>query len=229
MHTRIFSALTAALIGGLFASEAQAVPVAVSSTVSLPGTTLVAEPNLAGTVLLDNLYSFNQTLTSPTGGPETFVGTVQERVVRETGSGTLDFYWRVMNTGTAGLDANIGDFRVGSFNIPSTPVNLNYRIDGLGSVAPTSAQRFTGSFSNYFNFIFPNGIAPGQSSNFMLAETSATAYTQNASFDLTNIGESQIVFTGVQVSPVPEPTELALMLSGIGLLGFIASRRNKSA
>lgn len=30
-------------------------------------------------------------------------------------------------------------------------------------------------------------------------------------------------------APVPEPTEVTLMLSGMGLLGFIASRRKKSA
>ena len=223
INARVLPALTTALIVGLYASTAQAVPVGIGSTVSLPGTTVAAEPNLAGTVVLDNLYGFNNTF-----GSETFAGTVQERVVRETGTGTLDFYWRVMNKGTAGRDANIGDFRIGNFNIPSTPVNLNFRTDGLGDVAPTSAQRFSGSFQNYFNFIFPNGIAPGQSSNFMLAETNATAFTQNASFDVTNIGESHIVFTGVQVSPVPEPGELALMASGLGLMGFIAVRRRNA-
>ena len=33
----------------------------------------------------------------------------------------------------------------------------------------------------------------------------------------------------VVAAPVPEPTEGALLLSGIGLLGFIATRRKKSA
>jgi F420-0:gamma-glutamyl ligase-like protein len=34
---------------------------------------------------------------------------------------------------------------------------------------------------------------------------------------------------GVSVSPVPEPTEGALLLSGVGLLGFIAARRKNVA
>lgn len=34
---------------------------------------------------------------------------------------------------------------------------------------------------------------------------------------------------GINVSPVPEPSESALLLSGIGLMGFIAVRRRKSA
>lgn len=41
---------------------------------------------------------------------------------------------------------------------------------------------------------------------------------------------SEITFTlsPVTLSPVPEPTEGALLLSGIGLLGFVASRRKKA-
>jgi hypothetical protein len=46
------------------------------------------------------------------------------------------------------------------------------------------------------------GIAPGQSSYFLLAETDAIDFTQNAMFDLTNVGESRILYTGLQVSPV---------------------------
>src|SRR6478672_6098309 len=94
--------LAATLIGSMLASTTNAVPVGIGETVSLPGTSVAAEPNLAGTVLLDNVYSFNQTL-----GTDTYAGTVQERVVREAGSGTLDFYWRVSNTGTPGINADI--------------------------------------------------------------------------------------------------------------------------
>jgi len=223
LRPRIFAGMAMAMIAGMFSSVSHAVPVGVGQTVALPGTTLAAEPNLAGTVLFDNVYSFNQTF-----GTDVYVGSVQERVVQETGSGTLDFYWRVFNTGTPGIDATLGDFRVGNFNIPSTPVNLNYRTDGLGSVAPGSAERFTGSFANYFNYLFPNGIAPGESSYFLLAETSATNFAQNAGFDLTNVGETQIVYTGVQVSPIPEPATCAVMAVGLGVMWFAIRRRKSS-
>jgi hypothetical protein len=220
---QISSALTVGLIGGMVCSAAHAVSVSPGQTVALPGTTLAAEPNLAGTVVLDDVYSFDQTFSSGT-----YVGSVQERVVRESGTGTLDFYWRVSNTGTPGVDANLGDFRIGDFNISAAPINLNYRIDGLGTTAPTSAERFSGIFQNYFNFGFADGIAPGQSSYFLLAETNATAFTQNASFDLTNVGESQVIFSGVQVSPAPEPETYAMMLAGLAVMSFLGYRRKLS-
>ncbi len=41
--------------------------------------------------------------------------------------------------------------------------------------------------------------------------------------------DSHSVTLNFPAAPVPEPTEGALMMSGIGLLGFVASRRKKSA
>lgn len=45
----------------------------------------------------------------------------------------------------------------------------------------------------------------------------------------TNPGTGSGLYKSTYVSPVPEPTEGALLLSGIGLLGFIASRRKKDS
>lgn len=74
---------------------------------TLPGTTSVARPELAGVVLEDILQPF-----SFAGGGIT--GSVQSRVTRETVAGTLDFYWKVSvdPTSTAG---NVDALRVGDF------------------------------------------------------------------------------------------------------------------
>jgi hypothetical protein len=74
---------------------------------SLGGTTSAARPELAGTVLEDDVQTF-----SFLG----ITGTVQNRVVREDVSGTLDFYWRIkVDEGVPGVAAPgaISAFRLG--------------------------------------------------------------------------------------------------------------------
>lgn len=41
------------------------------------------------------------------------------------------------------------------------------------------------------------------------------------------IGIDNIRLTGYQISPIPEPSSIALMLGGLGLVGFMAARRRK--
>jgi len=67
-------------------------------TVPTPGTTVGARPELAGTVIYDNLIPIN---VVGTGGTTLFAGVLQDRVVKETVSGTLDFYQTLL-----GCDAN---------------------------------------------------------------------------------------------------------------------------
>src|SRR5262245_6139948 len=102
----VFSApaLLASLL--LVGAAATAVPVAPGATVALPGTTVAAEPQLAGVVLEDVLTNFS---FASTGG-NMIVGQIQSRVVRSDLDGTLDFYWRVINLDDS--NGAIGSFRI---------------------------------------------------------------------------------------------------------------------
>ena len=91
---RLRLAAPLALLAAVFAATpARAVPLAPGSAVATPGTTSAARPVLAGTVLQDVVQTF--TITDPNG--RQIKGTIQDRVVRETSTGTLDFYYRIMN------------------------------------------------------------------------------------------------------------------------------------
>lgn len=192
--------------------------------VALPGTTSAAEPQLAGTVLVDLSQPFS---FSAYGG--TVSGSVQSRVVRSSLDGTLDFYWRVFNDdNSAGA---IQDLRLGGFVAPE--YNANWRIDGLGDKGPSVALLFGGAQAGqgFINFRFfaasptePGaGLLPGESSKFILMDTSATDYAQTAGYDLTRFGQTQNSAGYATFAPIPEPGTWALM--ALGLVGMAWLRR----
>jgi hypothetical protein len=225
-----FNAFIASSIFGIFAvaNTAQAVTVAPGTTVNLPGTTLAADPSLAGTVLLDISDNFSLPATTAPGAP-TISGVVQERIVRETSTGDLDFYWRVYDV-TGG---SLGYFRIGDFN--SSVFDANYRTDGLGAVGPTSVTRSSGSDSSFANFNFENASgnntlpAGGSGSYFLFLHTTATQYAQNAFFDVASSGTFTASSLFAAYSPVPLPSSFVLMLLGLGVIGVVTGRRHHAA
>src|SRR2546423_11207298 len=188
---------------------AQAVTLVNDTAVALPGTTVAAEPQLAGTVLVDKLTDF-------TIAGEGITGHIQSRVVRSSLDGTLDFYWRVFNDATS--RGNVGNFRIGEFIAPE--YNANWRIDGLGDVAPNSAYMFGGTYAGrgYVNFQFFDAdsstgtLMPGQSSYFIFLDTTATSYSENALMDVANMSTTEIseLLTTFGPSAVPEPSTYAM-------------------
>ena len=202
---------------GFSAHTAHAVLLNPGDTLALPGTTVAAELQLAGTVLVDEIIPFAFGSIS---------GEVQQRVVRSSFDGTLDFYWRVMSDATS--TAGIGSFRVGDFVSPE--YNANWRSDGLGVHAPDQARRFIPQAS-FVNFLFNgSGLLGDESSYFFFFDTSATNYAKTASFDLTGTGTGgPISASFAAYSPSAVPVPAAVWLLGSGLLGLIGvARRNKA-
>lgn len=91
LRPSVIAAATCAALATLAPTGAHAVPLNNAFVAQpyldtgLPGTTVAARPELAGVVLADTMQPL-------TFSGLALSGTVQNRVVRETGTGTLDFY-----------------------------------------------------------------------------------------------------------------------------------------
>ncbi|MGD2074437.1 MAG: VPLPA-CTERM sorting domain-containing protein [Gammaproteobacteria bacterium] len=222
----ITSQVLVAAVFGLSALSVQAVVLNPGDTgVALPGTTVAANPQLAGTIIIDEAIPFSFSAGSGLGN---ITGQVQQRIVRSSVDNTLDFYWRVQNHPTSA--GAIGSFRIGDFVSPE--YNANWRIDGLGDTAPSDATRFSGILESFVNFDFDvfstdpaDGLLPGQSSYFMFLDTTATNYAKTAKFDVTNMVQNPISGAFAAYSPTVVPVPAAVWLFGSGLLSLVGIAR----
>ena len=216
-HCALATACTLLLAGAV--NQAVAAPLNTSfggnpfADTTLSGTTVAARPELAGTVLSDVLTPFTLGAVS---------GEVQNRVVRETASGTLDFYWRVIldPSSTAG---GITALRVADFGYASI-TDADYRIDGLGSDVVATARLFNPVVhpSGDINFLFASPLPATESSNFFFLHTDATNYALTAFYDMIGPGD-QITTTFATFAPaaaVPEPAPAALLAMGVAVLAW---------
>lgn len=184
---------------------------------ALPGTTSAARPELAGTVLEDLITPFSF---------EGITGTVQNRVVRETASGTLDFYWKV-NVDRMEPSVGVSAFRLTDFGHENL-TDADWRIDGLGSVAPDTARLFNESSQpgGSINFLFDSAVNAGSQSRFFFLRTTATTYSQSASFDLLGgPGQALSPVYSTFAPAVPEPGTHALVFTGLAAVALVARRR----
>jgi hypothetical protein len=170
-------ALLAVASAGMAAVMAQLAP---GATVALGGTTYAEDPSLAGTIEDEAALHF---ACGDQDGE--LKGTLQARVVRNK-AGTLDFYYRVINDPASELSIGI----LGALREPQPMPWLNgavlveYRLDGVGDVGPTTAHR--SSDGRDIDFVFEEGIAPGDASLFLLVRPSAQGYAADGEVDVTD-------------------------------------------
>jgi len=195
----------------------------------LGGTTVAARPELAGTVLVDDVQPFDF-------GALGITGAVQNRVVRENGTGTLDFYWRIIVDPTS-TGGGVSAFRLEDFGYANL-TDADWRIDGVGSAAPFIGRLFNpaGHPDGAINFLFPDPpVQPGDpaektnGSRFFFLHTDALFYAKTATYDLLGGQDETLSALYSTYAPaVPEPS--SVLLVGLGLAGAgLAGKRRRSS
>jgi hypothetical protein len=218
---------------GAAGAYGQSVPLPPGSVgVPLPGTTDIVEPDLAGLDIADQIIPFTG-LDSATGGIAV-IGTLQDRVVRETLTGNLDFYGHITLTDFGNNLGAIDSIGMGSF--AGFAVDANFRTDGLGVQGPNAASSSSDGSEVAWYFESPLRLgAPGGASEslFFFAQTDAQNFDNNGSarivdYSLVNGGINPVInLSGIyEPVPVPEPTTLAWAGLG-GLAALVAARCRK--
>lgn len=231
-----FSGWSNALIAGIAMAaitQAQAVTLTYGSPTSVPGTDLAHRPALAGTTVAPDWtqpFAYNG-----------LSGTVTSRVVQESMTGTLDFYWRVDLISTGGpvspgqppLDS-IGSLRLfGHWSEGANPVEGDWRLDSIGTSAGGFAfatpPNLQGNPNPEKKVDFSLALSgAGASSKFFFLHTDATSFDQSGTYIvrtgmLLDNPVAQSANFRTYAPAVPEPQTWALAL--VGMLALTAVRR----
>lgn len=114
-------------------AKADSAALPLDRDIALPSTTAALEPTLNGTVIHDALVPF---IIRQEDGSVECRGNLQNRVVRSTATGRLDFYYRIRDT------RGPGEIRaIDTSGFRGETLRIAYRTDGLGTESPTRAYR----------------------------------------------------------------------------------------
>ena len=169
--------LAAAASLGLAGPAAAVTTPTAPFNVPLPGTSVEAQPELGGTIIMDE--------DKPFGFPGAYSGTLRVRVVKGADN-KLTFVWQITNAPSS--KAPVWGLSVRGF--PKASYDANWRKDGPGYPLPMRLQGLEAPNWHY-RFIFMAPLMPGATSRMFFLKTDDVVSTQaTANIVLPNGGMS---------------------------------------
>lgn len=149
--------------------------------------------------------------------------------VYDTGTG-LDFYYQFSNDASSrnGIERFTG-YDFSSMNAEAMSIFQTASGFGIFTNGTENADYADRTSFGVIGISFvPNGhtkINPGTTSFIQIVRTNARAYTSGNFGMIDGIGDNAV---GFAPTAVPEPETYAMLLAGLGLMGVIARRRNRT-
>lgn len=201
-------------LGVLSASAVNMAPGAFVSP--LPGTSVAAEPQLAGTVVEDGTQTYSGTFTTTN---EPWQVEVNDRVIHAD-DGTYDFYFRI----TVLQKPAVYPMTVSRDGFAGLSTNVSWRTDFLGTVNPSSGSRTADGDTILWDYGF--NMPVNQLTKGIFVDTQATSYALNSEavidFSPSFNVNGRAIFAAFGPA-VPEPVSLASI--ALGTLMFRRTRR----
>lgn len=209
----------------------------------LPAVTPATMTDLNGSIIAQQSVAFSIRLQ---GGFTGYAGTLDNWVVRETATGTLDFYYQVS---IGPIDPSIPAILLPPLPPSGKPLGLHpstsgydhfstdlYRRSDLGGIAPGFPSRTADGDTLRVNYDYgvPNyNFGPGDSSQFFI-RTDATSFGTGGTTQLPFIlpdfdGITPLLaepLTLTSFAPMPEPSTLLLLAAGI--MAVFPTRRQRA-
>jgi hypothetical protein len=219
---------------------------ATSAAMALAATSAIADLVFLGPVTLGGTGhgTVATVLTFASPGSTSFeaasVGLAPGGAQVITGDAQLGSLTQVVSFSSLGV-TNASDLRI-VFNAvePSADsIVINSLIANVFS--PTGALLFSTSYTNTPHTILDSFVGTGNS-GFAFALDAASAASLQTVLDLPGSGNNvlgiassaslatggpETIFAVTAMSPIPEPESYAMMLAGLGLMGFMARRKSK--
>jgi hypothetical protein len=206
----------------------------ISSTLTNGGAALVGDPSLStGGIAVNDVtaggtFTYNQTF-GPLGSFSVTTGASSANYafytdyVFSVGPGSLDTISSTINLGTAyavnGFQARLYSYNAGG--------NQNLTVPGLTSagLSAYNSMALNGGVLDAWSSVLNLGGTTATS--LVIPETTLAAGTYVLELRGTSVGAAGGSFSGVlNVTPVPLPAALPLLMSGLGLLGLRRRRAN---
>lgn len=169
------------------------------------------------------LQSFTQTITTPR-----FSGTFRWSSYDGPEPGfNIDFYWQFSNDATsleevAMLSAGDPIAFPATYGLFQTPGPFG--IFRAGTRTPQSGRFGSPPLEIDFAFLFDNPLLPGETSNILIARTTAQQYFPRVVVGIAS--PFSIANISAPLPPIPEPGTLALVTAGLLGLGWRYRSRN---